>query len=292
MRRFKIAGGSAGTRADIFIAEKFPEHTRAALKALFGTKQVTINDIPVKSGYKLKSNDMISVNTHLINMHPEPIQLPVVYEDNDIVVINKPVGVLTHAKGSLNTEATVATFLSARITDKNLAGNRAGIVHRLDRATSGIIICAKNSKTLAWLQKQFSQRKVKKVYLAIVEGTPHPAEAIIDVPIERNPKKPQTFRAGQGGKPAQTRYRVIRTSNKNAQFYSLLELIPLTGRTHQLRIHLKYIGHPIVGDKVYGHDGRTMLLHAKSLEITLPDKSIRTFSAPTPSAFTDFLGND
>jgi 23S rRNA pseudouridine1911/1915/1917 synthase len=220
------------------------------------------------------------------------MDLPVIYEDDDVVVINKPAGILTHAKGCINTEATVATFLSSKITDKDLTGNRAGIVHRLDRVTSGVIIGAKNSKAQAWLQKQFSQRKTKKNYLAIVEGEPKELEVVIDVPIERNPSRPQTFRAGQGGKSAQTRYKVIKTVVKGNKSYSLLELTPVTGRTHQIRVHLKYIGHPIVGDWVYGHESDNMFLHAKSLEVTLPDKSRQIFSAPTPPAFKEFISND
>jgi 23S rRNA pseudouridine1911/1915/1917 synthase len=228
----------------------------------------------------------------LLNITPEPIKLPVIYEDDDVVVMNKPAGVLTHAKGCINTEATVATFMSGKITDESLTGNRAGIVHRLDRATSGVIICARNSQSQIWLQKQFSQRKTKKTYMAVVEGEPKPREAIIDVPIERNPKKPQTFRAGQGGKPAQTKYRVIETITKGSKSYSLLELIPVTGRTHQIRVHLKYIGHVIVGDWVYGHDGSNMLLHAKSLEITLLNRKRRTFTVPIPPVFKEFLDDD
>jgi 23S rRNA pseudouridine1911/1915/1917 synthase len=292
MQEFKVIKASVGVRADVFVAEKFPKYTRAALKALFDRSEVAINKIPAKPGYKLRLGDNISVITELLNAQPGPIELPVIYEDDDVVVINKQAGVLTHSKGALNTEATVASFISSKITDKGLIGNRAGIVHRLDRHTSGVIICAKNAAAQSWMQKQFSQRKTKKTYLAVVEGVPEPDEAIIDVPIERSPSKPQTFRAGQGGKPAQTKYKVIKTTIKGGKSYSLLELKPVTGRTHQIRVHFKYIGHPVVGDRVYGHDGRAMLLHAKSLEITLPDKSRQTFMAPTPAEFKEFLGND
>lgn len=292
MQEFKIDNKSVGIRADVFVAKKFPEYTRAALKALFNRSEVALNKVPVKPGYKLRLGDNVSIITDLLNVKPELIDLPVLYEDEDVVVINKPAGILTHAKGCINTEATVATFLHSKITDKDLTGNRAGIVHRLDRVTSGVIIGAKNSKAQAWMQKQFSQRKTKKTYLAVVDGEPKDEEAMIDVPIERNPSNPQTFRAGRGGKSAQTKYKVIKTIIKDNKSYSLLELTPVTGRTHQIRVHLKYIGHPIVGDFVYGREADAMLLHAKSLEITLPSKSRQTFSAPTPQSFKEFLGND
>ena len=274
------------------MTEKFLQFTRTSLKALFDRNDVVVNKVPVKPGYKLRLGDKVSVITNLLNIQPGPISLPIIYEDDDVIVINKPAGVLTHSKGALNTEATIASFIKDKITDKDMTGNRAGIIHRLDRATSGVIICAKTDKALKSLQKQFSQRKTKKTYLAIVEGMPQPEEAIIDVPIERNPNKPQIFRVDSDGKPSQTRYRVKKTYQMVNNSFSLLEIMPITGRTNQIRVHLKYIGHPIVGDRVYGHDGRSMLLHAKSLEINLLDGKRRTFESPTPLAFKEFLAND
>jgi 23S rRNA pseudouridine1911/1915/1917 synthase len=169
-------------------------------------------------------------------------------------------------------------------------GNRAGIVHRLDRFTSGVIITAKSANALSHLQKQFSQRKSKKKYFAIIEGWPELETAIIDAPIERNPKKPQTFRVGASGKPAQTHYKVVEKFEKNGSKYSFIELNPVTGRTHQLRVHLKHIRHPIVGDSIYGHSGSHMFLHAASLEVTLPGGARKTFEAPLPKIFDDFMG--
>jgi 23S rRNA pseudouridine1911/1915/1917 synthase len=148
------------------------------------------------------------------------------------------------------------------------------------------MICTKNSTALAWLQKQFSTRKVVKTYVAVVTGTPKELEAVIDIPIERNPKAPATFRAGSGGRSAQTHLRVL----QQADGYSLLELRPLTGRTHQLRVHLKYTGHPIVGDMLYGGVAAPrLLLHAKDLTITLPDQKSHSFEAPIPAEFKQFM---
>ena len=148
------------------------------------------------------------------------------------------------------------------------------------------MICAKNTDALSWLQKQFGQRKVKKTYVAIVKGTFKQPHALIDMAIERNPKMPQKFRVGVNGKTAQTEYKVLSTTEK----YSFVELKPTTGRTHQLRVHLHHIGHPIVGDSLY--DGETaprLFLHAKELEITLPNRERQTFSAAVPPEFQEFM---
>jgi 23S rRNA pseudouridine1911/1915/1917 synthase len=147
------------------------------------------------------------------------------------------------------------------------------------------MICAKNAAALSHLQKQFSLRKVKKEYVAIVNGHLDPAEAIIDMPIERHPKKPQTFRTGSAGKPAQTHYQVLEQFGN----YDKVALAPETGRTHQIRVHLSHIGHPIVGDSLYGtQEAERLFLHARSLEITLPDKSRVTFTSEEPGAFKEF----
>lgn len=289
MQEYVVEPEAVGSRVDLFVAGKYPQFARSALQVLFDDSLVLINGQAAKAGNKLREGDIVSIDETTLFAKPEQIDLPVIYEDDNVIVINKPAGVLTHSKGSLNLEATVATFIQPKLDDKKLIGNRAGIVHRLDRATSGVIITAKSADALAYLQKQFSQRKTKKTYYAIVEGWPEPGEAVIDAPIERNPKRPQTFRVGSGGKTAQTKYRILKKFQKNGQKYAFLELSPTTGRTHQLRVHLAYIGHPIVGDRVYGHSGNYMYLHAQSLEITLPGGERRVFEAPLPDVFKDFI---
>ena len=288
MRKFKVSVAGVGQRVDVFVASKFPEFARSALSHLFDEQLVLINKHPVKPGQKLHLKDELQIDDTLLKTQPAAIEIPVIYEDDEVVVMDKPAGVLTHSKGALNTESTVASFLKDKITDENLAGNRAGIVHRLDRATSGVIIGAKTEKAMEHLQKQFSNRKTKKTYLAVVEGWPEPTEAIIDAPIERNPKRPQTFKVSPTGKPAQTAYRTLKQFDKDGNRFTLLELKPVTGRTHQLRVHLKYIGHPVVGDSLYGHAGNNLLLHARELEITLPGSQRRIFQAEPPVYFTDF----
>ena len=186
-----------------------------------------------------------------------------------------------------NPEATVASWLHSHLhnelaeTDTG-PNNRAGIVHRLDRATSGLIICAKTATGMSWLQKQFAQRRTKKLYIAVVAGVFKLPEAVIDLPIERDPKKPQTFRVGANGKSATTTYRVLRSDGK----HSLVELKPQTGRTHQLRVHLNYLKHPIVGDTLYGGElAERMFLHAHQLELTLPNRERMVFVSPLPASF-------
>jgi 23S rRNA pseudouridine1911/1915/1917 synthase len=278
---------SQAERLDHYVAGKFPQLTRAQAAKLVDAGLVTVNsEVETKNGYKLRPNDIIVVDYEdTLSSQIPIIDLRVLYEDADCVVIEKPLGLLSHSKGGFNTEATVATWLSSRVTPE-LSGNRAGVIHRLDRATSGVMICAKNPDASKWLQKQFAQRRVKKTYLAIVAGTLAEKHAIIDMPIERNPKKPQTFRVGSNGKSATTEYVVLEEANES----SLIELKPTTGRTHQLRVHLNKIGHPIVGDTLYGgKEADRLYLHAFKLELTLPNRTRQTFAVPIPDSFSTLM---
>ena len=292
MQEFLVDKSDVGQRVDIFLANQFPEFTRSALSNLFGQAGILVNNTVSKAGYRLRNGDRIQIDTSMFFLKPPHLELPVIYEDNNVAVINKPAGVLTHAKGVLNTEATVASFLHSKINDKHLSGNRAGIVHRLDRDTSGVIIGAKNSATAIWLQKQFANRKVEKTYLAIVKGWLSEPAAKIEVPLARNPRRPQTFHADHSGKRAETTYKVIKKIEKRSGRYSLIEMKPTTGRTHQLRVHMAYIGHPIIGDKIYGSALiGPMMLHAKSLKLTLPDHKKHIFKTPLPARFNEFEKN-
>lgn len=276
---------SRAQRLDQKVIELMPELSRGFAVRLVEDGRVTVNGSPqLKPGYKLREGDKVVIDYNVSELKEIPeIDLPILYEDEDCVVISKPVGVLSHSKGAFNPEATVATWLRSRL--KGLGGERGGIVHRLDRATSGVMICAKTPEALSWLQKQFSNRNVKKTYAAVVSGHMNPSEAVIDMPIERNPKAPATFRVGVQGKHAKTAYRTVQ-SNED---YSLLELKPETGRTHQLRVHLSYFHHPIVGDILYGGAKTNRLyLHAESLEITiLKGHERKVFTAPVPPPFKD-----
>lgn len=272
---------SRAQRLDQKVVELIPELSRASSAKLIDGGKVTVNGKAVeKGGYKLRPGDMVEVDFNIKQLEDIPtIKLEVLYEDDDCVVVIKPLGVLTHSKGEFNPEATVETWLRSRT---KLTGARAGIVHRLDRATSGVMICAKTPEALKWLQRQFAQRKTKKTYYAVVNGTFKQPEAIIDMPVARNPKAPATFRVDANGKSAITAYKVIATNGQ----YSLVELRPETGRTHQLRVHLSHLGHPIIGDYMYGGEqAERLMLHAYKLELTLLSRERRVFQAPVPKEF-------
>ncbi|MCA9332434.1 RluA family pseudouridine synthase [Candidatus Saccharibacteria bacterium] len=269
-------------RLDVFLPQKFEVMNRSMVKKLIKLGYVQVNGKQEKAKYRVSKNDVISVDfdAEYLSETPE-ISLPIIYEDSDCIVIDKPAGVLTHSKGVFNSEATVASFIADKINFPS-DGNRRGIVHRLDRGTSGVIICAKNSNALSWLQKQFSTRRVKKTYVAVTSRTPKHDQAVIDMPIERNPKRPQTFRVGTNGKQAVTEYKLLNSNDDRA----LVELRPKTGRTHQLRVHLSHIGCPIVGDSLYGGESADRLyLHAKELEITLPNRKRTVFKSALPKGF-------
>lgn len=267
-------------RLDAYLSEHIPQVSRSFLQNLIDKGTIKVNGTMQKTGYKLRANDTIEVDYDFTVLEQEKIDLPILYEDDDCIVINKPLGVLSHSKGAFNPEGTVGSFIRPKL--KDLDGDRAGIVHRLDRATSGVIIAAKDATAVSWLQKQFSQRKVKKTYYAVIKGAPKLKKAVIEVAIERNPRDPKTFRPGSRGKPATTEYEVV----EEGPTYSLIKLMPKTGRTHQLRVHLKYLGHPIVGDTIYdGEAAERLFLHAEQLEITLPNRERKTFEAPLPSEF-------
>lgn len=288
---------SRAERLDQRVVALMPLVSRSFATKLITDGKVTINGaVATKAGTKLKPEDEVTIDYEEQEFIIPEIELPVLYEDDDVVVINKPIGLLTHSKGAFNPEASVATWLHNRITDKTLIeadahqpNRRAGIAHRLDRATSGVLITAKTSASLTWLQKQFAKRNVKKTYHAVVTGHLKQEEALIDMPIERNPKAPATFRVGVNGKPATTHYRVLKTSDH----YSLVELRPETGRTHQLRVHMAQLGHPIVGDTLYkGKSAERLYLHAHELELTLPNRERKVFSAPVPADFEGLLEHD
>lgn len=281
-------------RLDQYVVRQLPDMSRAMSAKLIERGEVTVNGQPqYKAGYKVRATDQIAITYVAEDETRIPdIELSVLYEDDDCVIINKPVGLLTHSKGAFNPEPTVASWLRSHLANGNepadalQINDRVGIVHRLDRATSGVMICAKTPSALSWLQKQFAQRRTKKTYMAIIEGQLNPRQAIIDMPIERNPKKPQLFRVGSNGKAAVTAYNSLDVTEK----YSLVELKPTTGRTHQLRVHLEHQGHPILGDTFYGGSAADRLfLHAFSLELTLPNRQRKTFTVPTPKDFGDLL---
>ncbi len=271
-------------RLDAYMAQYWPEHSRSVWQKYIALGYVKVNGvIETSTKRSLGEDDEVSYDIPSAPDHSQQ-SLPVIYKDENVVVIDKPQGVLTHSKGALNDEFTVAEFMRP-LTTYHADTNRPGIIHRLDRDTSGVIMGARNDATASLLQRQFSDRKVKKVYYAVVDGVPKQDEALIDLPIARHPTAPSTFRVNAAGKPAQTTYKVLKSDGKR----SLVELRPKTGRTHQLRVHMAHIGTPIHGDRVYGKPSDRLYLHAASLEITIPKGDRRTFESPVPKEF-DELG--
>ncbi len=273
-------------RLDMTLAERYPDISRSTWQKHIKAGHVSVNgtvrespkfDVTEADSIELSIPDATDFSGH---------DLPIVYLDDNVIVINKPVGVLTHSKGALNDEFTVAEFFR-RYTTVGLDTNRPGIVHRLDRDTSGIMIGARNPETVTLLQKQFADRKTKKTYMAVVAGQLKQTEAKIDLPIGRNPNAPSTFRVDSKGKAAITRYQVLATNDK----LSLVELRPETGRTHQLRVHMQYLGTPILGDRVYGKSADRLYLHAAKLEVTIPGGLRKTFEAPVPPEFSEFFND-
>lgn len=267
-------------RLDVVLAQRHPEYSRSTWQKYVKAGYVSVNG-KVADSPKADVTDADSIAVAIPQETDYSGQeLPIVYIDDNVIVINKPAGILTHTKGALNEEFTVADFFR-RYTDWGLDTNRPGIVHRLDRDTSGIMIGARNEETAKLLKHQFADRKTKKTYVAVIEGHLKNPQAKIDLPIGRNPSSPSTFRVDPKGRDAVTNYTVLAENEK----YSLIELRPVTGRTHQLRVHLQYLGTPILGDRVYGKESDRLYLHAKKLEITIPQGDRRVFEAPVPSAF-------
>jgi 23S rRNA pseudouridine1911/1915/1917 synthase len=276
---FQVSTGKQ--RLDVELVGRYPQLSRSTIQKYIKDGRVSVNGQQTfQTKLEVSPLDDIAIEHPDAPDHSDR-EVPILYIDNDVIVINKPAGMLTHSKGVLNDEFTAAEFVR-RYTTHALETNRPGIIHRLDRDTSGVLIAARHDDAAAFLKKQFADRKVIKEYVAVVDGVPKVEKALIDLPIGRNPSAPSTFRVDPAGKSAQTTYEVLGTSSDT----SLVKLWPKTRRTHQLRVHLQYINTPIVGDKVYGHSKADRLyLHAFSLDITLPQGARKVFGAPIPESF-------
>ena len=268
-------------RLDVHLSTAFdPSISRSLWQKYIKAGYVSVNhQVVTAPKFEVDETDEIAVK--LPEQEQASAELPVLYEDDDVIVVNKPSGLLTHAKGGLSTEPTVAEIIRSK-TSFASDTDRPGIVHRLDRDTSGVLIIAKTAEAAAHLQRQFAQRTTKKTYLAVTDGVPKLAAAKIDLPIGRNPSAPSIFRVDPNGKAAQTTYRVLTATSTQA----LIELKPTTGRTHQLRVHMAHLATPILGDRVYGKPNASrLMLHAHKLEITLPSGERKMFEAAIPEEF-------
>lgn len=259
-------------RLDLMMVEIYKSYNRSTLQKFIESGFVQVDgEVILRPNAKFEEGVKISLVVPE-EMRNSDVKPDVIYEDDNVLVINKPAGLLSMAKGEYCPEKTLEDF--------------GLLVHRLDRDTSGVVILAKNEETQSMLRRQFQERKAHKTYYAVVSGRPKMDEARIDLPMARDLKRPTTFRVDANGKEAETFYKVVKTDDK----HSLVELRPTTGRTHQLRVHMNYIGCPIVGDRVYkGEKADRLFLHANTLEITLPGGDRRKFEAPLPGEFDVFF---
>ncbi|MBC7226804.1 MAG: RluA family pseudouridine synthase [Thermoflexales bacterium] len=290
---FVLPPEEAGERLDRALAARFPQLSRAQLQRLIRSGAITVNEMVVRPAYRLAPGDRITVTfPEEPTVRPESLPLDIVYEDEYLLVVNKPAGMVVHPAAHIVSGTLVNALLAHCPQVADVGGpDRAGIVHRLDRETSGLIVVAKNPETHASLQRQFKRRLVRKTYVALVEGQVHPREGIIEVPIGRDPKDRTRMSVSRTGRPAVTQYRVVEVFPQ----YTLLEVRPHTGRTHQIRVHLAWLGYPVVGDRVYGRRRQTLLpdrhfLHARELAFTHPATGEKlVLSAPLPPELTALL---
>jgi 23S rRNA pseudouridine1911/1915/1917 synthase len=281
---------SAPIRLDRYVSDTLRLLSRSQVKARELKAKINGKDVKLSRAVKRGDNLELCWNDAAPeNITPQDIPLDIVYEDERCVVVNKAQGMVVHP-GAGNRHGTLANALMFRKFNRGggqTTGLRPGIVHRLDKETSGIIIAAYDDEAHAFLSDQFKNRKVRKKYIAIICGTPKEKKGRIETFIGRDIKDRKRFAVCSGRKTAVTFYKVI----KSWQNYSLVLLCPRTGRTHQLRVHMKYLGFPVLGDPLYGYVDKnfqdaTLMLHSKSLTITLPGETVeRTFSSSLPERF-------
>ena len=277
-----------GERLDKVIAAAVADLSRSAIQRLIKTSQVTVNGTTSKPSYRVEQGDEVRVvipHEKPTAVLAEPISLDVIYEDPDIMAVNKPAGLVVHPAYGHESGTLVNAVLARCPEILGVGGpDRGGIVHRLDMLTSGLILVAKNESAHAALQRQFKRRRVSKTYLALVENQPTPRQGLIDAPVGRDKRQRKRMAVVKTGREARTAYKVLESFER----HSLVELHPETGRTHQLRVHLAWLGCPVVGDKVYGYRRQQLLkdrhfLHAYQLEFTHPstDEPL-SLEAPLP----------
>ena len=292
----KIIAEMENVRLDAYIAQKCENLSRTMIQKLIEDGEILVNGQEKKISYKTKQGDVIEIHipeAKEINLKAQDIPLDVVYEDDDIIVVNKPKGMVVHpANGNPDGTLVNAVMSLCKGSLSGIGGEiRPGIVHRLDKDTSGLIIIAKNDVAHINLSKQIKDRRVKKIYIALVKGNVSENEATINMPIGRSNKDRKKMAVRKDGKEAITHFKVLKRYGK----YTLLELKIDTGRTHQIRVHMAEIGHPVVGDMIYsngknefGIEGQ--MLHAKSLDFQHPvtGKQIH-LEAELPKYFEEIL---
>jgi 23S rRNA pseudouridine1911/1915/1917 synthase len=290
--QFVVPKNEAKVRLDRFLANKLPEYSRSRLQELIRTGFVRLNGTTTRPRHLVRSGDKIELTEpplEKIDNQPEPIPLEVLFEDKDIIVINKPPGLVVHPGAGHRQHTLVNALLSHCATLSGIGGKeRPGIVHRLDKETSGCLVVAKNDKAHRELSRQFAERTIEKIYLAVVAGRLRKKAGVIEETIGRHPVHRQRMSvASPRGRPAKTEYRVVCSGNQT----SLVECRLYSGRTHQIRVHLHHIGYPVLGDKVYAPQSAKNfprhMLHAWKLGFRHPSSGDwKDFEAPLPDDFT------
>ncbi|MGA7195323.1 MAG: RluA family pseudouridine synthase [Anaerolineales bacterium] len=287
-------------RLDHFLVESLPNYSRARLQALIKDGLVLINGAPAKkSGQMLDNKSVVEVRippslpTDLVG---ENIPLDIIFENEDVIVVNKPAGMVVHPAAGHDSGTLVHAVLGYEPDIEGIGGEeRPGVVHRLDKETSGLIILAKNDKAHRWLQDQFRLRKVDKTYIALVDGKPPTPSGRVEAAIGRDAshRKKMAIVSESKGRAAVSEYKTLESFPQ----HTLLEFHPLTGRTHQIRLHCALLGCPIVGDEIYGRKKSSLalsrhFLHAQKLKIILPNEKLpRVFEAQLPEELTRVLAS-
>ncbi len=293
-----IFEGDSAQRLDKFLVERIPELSRSRIRALIESGHVTVEDeIPHKAGFSLTHGTRVDITipapepTGLI---PEAVPLDIIFENDDVLVINKAAGMVVHPSAGHSSGTLVHAVLAHAPEIEGVGGEkRPGIVHRLDKDTSGVIILAKNDRSQRWLSDQFQDRQVGKSYLALVDGAPPTPKGRVEAPIGRDPSHRQrmAITPPHKGRDSISEYYTVESFDT----HTLLEVRILTGRTHQIRLHMAFIQCPVVGDMVYGRRQPSLpterqFLHAQKLSIIIPgEHSQRTFEAPLPKKLRQLL---
>ena len=292
IRKLQFNAPAPDIRLDKYLTEVLPQFSRAYLQKLIEEGHVLVNGQMAKASQKLSKSDRITVELPPSPGHPlaEPIPLAVIYEDEDILVIDKPAGLTVHPAPG-HPSHTLVNAVLAHCPGLTMSNElvRPGIVHRLDKDTSGLIVIAKNDQAREYLVAQFKRHTVTKGYLVLIKGRLSPEQGIVEAPIGRDPHRRQRMAIVEAGKDAITRYQV----RKYLANYTLVEVSPLTGRTHQIRIHLSAIGCPVVGDPIYGIKSAHLdrqFIHAYRLGFRLPStKQYQEFTSPLPADLEQVL---
>jgi 23S rRNA pseudouridine1911/1915/1917 synthase len=288
VKTIQLTSDRAGERLDSFVARRLKELSRSHARRLIDAGLVTIAGRQAKPSDRVSAGAAVSVTIpppEPTTLAAEEIPLSILYQDNDIIVVDKPAGLTVHPAPGHPGGTLVNALLAACPDLRGITGTlRPGIVHRLDKDTSGLIVVAKNDRAMRALQQQLKDREVHKTYLALVEGIPSPREGTIEAPIGRHPKNRKKQAVVAGGRESVSRYR-LREELAGGR-YALLEVEPVTGRTHQIRVHMAATGHPIVGDALYGRRSDVIgrqFLHAWKLAFGMPVGRRRVeFESPLP----------